>query len=131
MCYIKHNKTLTKKRQFTMQNFKTITKKTTEKIESVHVDVLYACMENAYAQLQVMDPCATGASMYIANANIFAAMQELYASVAHENYVSIESIMEIFGNNITYYDEESIYFFIVEKTAMQKINLRDYVCLHN
>ena len=60
-----------------MQNFKTITKKTTEKIESVHVDVLYACMENAYMQLQVMDPCATGASMYIANANIFAAMQEL------------------------------------------------------
>ena len=114
-----------------MQNFKTITKKTTEKIESVHVDVLYACMENAYMQLQVMDPCATGASMYIANANIFAAMQELYASVAHENYVSIESIMEIFGNNITYYDEESIYFFIDEKTAMKKINLRDYVCLYN
>ena len=114
-----------------MQNFKTITKKTTEKVESVHVDILYACMENAYAQLQVMDPCATGASMYIANANIFAAMQELYASVAHENYVSIESIMEIFGNNITYYDEESIYFFIVQKTAMEKINLRDFVCLHN
>ena len=114
-----------------MQNFKTITKKTTEKIDSVHVEVLYACMENAYKQLQVMDPCATGASMYIANANIFAAMQELYASVAHENYVSIESIMEIFGNNITYYDEESIYFFIVENTAMQKINLREFVCLSN
>ena len=114
-----------------MQTFKTITKKTTEKIESVHVDVLYACMENAYKQLQVMDPCATGASYYIANANIFAAMQELYANYAHENYVSIESIMEIFGNNITYYDEESIYFYIVENTAMQKINLRDFVCLSN
>ena len=114
-----------------MQNFKTITKKTTEKIDCVHVDVLYAIMENAYKQLQVMDPCATGASYYIANANIFAAMQELYANFAHDNYVSIESIMEIFANNITYYDEESIYFFIVENTAMEKFNLRDYACLHN
>ena len=60
-----------------MQNFKTITKKTTEKVESVHVDILYACMENAYAQLQVMDPCATGASMYIANANIFAILEPI------------------------------------------------------
>ncbi len=114
-----------------MQNFKTITKKTTEKIDCVHVDVLYAIMENAYKQLQVMDPCATGASYYIANANIFAAMQELYANFAHDNYVSIESIMEIFANNITYYDEESIYFFIVENTAMEKFNIRDYACLHN
>ena len=115
-----------------MQNFKTITKKTTEKIESVHVDVLYACMENAYMQLQVMDPCATGASYYVANANIFAALQVLYANTVHfKEYCSLESIMEIFGNNITYYDEESIYFYIVENTAMQKIKLQDFVCLSN
>ena len=114
-----------------MQQIKTLTIKTSNKVKSVHVDTLYAIMENAYKQLQVMDPCATGASYYVANANIFAALQELYASVAHENYVSIESIMEIFGNNITYYDEESIYFYIVENTAMQKINLRDFVCLSN
>ena len=114
-----------------MQQIKTLTIKTSNKVKSVHVDTLYAIMENAYKQLQVMDPCATGASYYVANANIFAAMQELYANFAHDNYVSIESIMEIFANNITYYDEESIYFFIVENTAMEKFNLRDYACLHN
>ena len=30
-----------------MQNFKTITKKTTEKIYSVHADAVHAVMENA------------------------------------------------------------------------------------
>jgi hypothetical protein len=115
-----------------MQQLKTLTIKTSNKVKSVHVDTLYAIMENAYKQLQVMDPCATGASYYVANANIFAALQVLYANTVHfKEYCSLESIMEIFGNNITYYDEESIYFYIVENTAMQKIKLRDFVCLHN
>ena len=54
-----------------MQQLKTLTIKTSNKVKSVHVDTLYAIMENAYKQLQVMDPCATGASYYVANANIF------------------------------------------------------------
>ena len=114
-----------------MQNFKTITNKTTTKVESVHVDVLYAVIENCYNSLQVVEADGTSASYFLNSANIFAQLQEVYAENCHNNYVSLASVMEVFANNITYYDEESIYFYIVENTAMQKINLREHVCLYN
>jgi len=115
-----------------MQQIKNITKttKTTEK--SVHLDAVYAVIENCYNNLQVVEYDCTGANYFLASANIFAQLQELYASNMHYNeYVSLQSVMDIFANNITYYDEESLFTDVVKNTALEKINLQDYTCLSN
>ena len=115
-----------------MQNFKTITKKTTTKVESVHVDVLYAVIENCYNSLQVVEADGTSASYFLNSANIFAQLQEVYAENCHNNYVSLASVMEVFANNITYYDEEyGLHESVVENTALAKVKLQDYACLSN
>jgi hypothetical protein len=114
-----------------MQQLKTITVKTSNKVESVHTDTLYAIIENCYNSLQVMEADCTSASYFCASANIFAQLQYLYAENECNDYVSLESVMEIFANNITYYDESSLFESVVENTAMQNINLEKYACLHN
>ena len=116
-----------------MQNIKTITKTTTTKTKSVHVDVLYAVIENCFNNLQVLESDCTASNYFCASANIFAQLQVLYANTAYNNdYVSLESVMDVFANNVTYYDEEySLYESVVENTAMQKIKLQDYACLSN
>ena len=116
-----------------MQQLKTITVKTSNKVESVHVDTLYAVIENCYNSLQVIEADCTSASYFCASANIFAQLQVLYANTAYNNdYVSLQSVMDVFANNVTYYDEEySLYESVVENTAMQKIKLQDYACLSN
>ena len=115
-----------------MQNIKTITKTTTTKTKSVHVDVLYAVIENCFNNLQVLESDCTASNYFCASANIFAQLQELYASTAYNNdYVSLESIMDVFANNITYYDESSMYTSVVENTALQKVKLENYASLSN
>ena len=115
-----------------MQQLKTITKTTTTKVESIHVDALYAVIENCYKSLQVLEADGTSASYFLNSANIFAQLQEVYAENCHNNYVSLESIMQVFANNITYYDEEySLYESVVQNTAMQNVKLQDYTCLSN
>jgi nitrogenase subunit NifH len=115
-----------------MQNIKTITKTTTTKTKSVHVDVLYAVIENCFNNLQVLESDCTAANYFCASANIFAQLQVLYANTAYNNdYVSLESIMDVFANNITYYDERSLYEFVVENTALQKVKLENYASLSN
>jgi len=39
--------------------------------------------------------------------------------------------MQVFANNITYYDESSLYDNCVENTAMQNVKLLDYTSLSN
>jgi nitrogenase subunit NifH len=115
-----------------MQQLKTITKTTTTKTKSVHVDVLYAVIENCYNNLQVLESDCTAANYFCASANIFAQLQVLYANTAYNNdYVSIESIMDVFANNIEFYDESNMYTSVVENTAMQKVKLENYACLSN
>ena len=114
-----------------MQNFKTITKKTTTKVESVHVDVLYAVIENCYNSLQVVEADGTSASYFLNSANIFAQLQMLYVENETNDYVSLQSIMDVFTNNITYYDESSLFEFVVENTAMQNVKLENYTYLSN
>ena len=46
-------------------------------------------------------------------------------------YVSLQSVMDVFTNNITYYDESSLFTQVVANTAMQKVNLNDYTYLSN
>jgi hypothetical protein len=55
----------------------------------------------------------------------------LYCDNETNDYVSIQSVMEIFASNITYYDESSLYTQVVENTAMQKVLLENYVYLSN
>ena len=113
-----------------MQQLKTITKTTTTKVRSVHMDTLYKVITNCYNNLEVVEADCTCASYFLNSANIFAQLQMLYVQNENNDYVSLESVMEVFANNITYYDEEySLYESVVKNTAMQNIKLQDYACL--
>ena len=114
-----------------MQQLKTITKTTTTKTESVHVNTLYTLIENCYNSLQIIEADCTSASYFINSANIFAQLQMLYAENETADYVSLESIMQVFANNLTYIDESSLFTSVVENTAMQNVNLENYVYLSN
>ena len=114
-----------------MQQLKTITVKTSNKVESVHMETLYAVINNCYNSLQIVEADCTSASYFINSANIFAQLQMLYAENETNDYVSLQSVMEVFANNITYYDESSLFTQVVANTAMQKVNLENYVYLSN
>lgn len=114
-----------------MQQLKTITIKTSNKVESVHVDTLYAVIQNCYNSLQVVEADCTGASYFLNSANIFAQLQTLYVENETADYVSLDSVMQVFSNNITYYDESSLYTQVVENTAMQNVQLENYTYLSN
>tara|TARA_B110000444_G_scaffold166305_1_gene155441 strand:+ start:230 stop:619 length:390 start_codon:yes stop_codon:yes gene_type:complete len=114
-----------------MQQLKTITVKTSNKVESVHMDTLYAVIENCYNKLQVVEADCTGASYFLNSANIFAQLQCLYVENECNDYVSIASVMEIFSNNITFYDESCLFTEVAENTALQNINIENYVSMCN
>jgi len=116
-----------------MQQLKTITVTAkTKTVESVHADTVHAVIQNAYNSLQVIEADCTGASYFINSANIFAELQELYATFADStDYVALDSVMQVFANNITYYDESSLYENCVANTAMQNVELLDYTSLSN
>lgn len=115
-----------------MQQLKTITKTTTNKVESVHMETLYKVIENCYENLQVVEADCTSASYFLNSANIFAQLQMLYVENESNNYVSLQSVMEIFANNITFYDEKySLFESVVENTVLQNVNLENYVYLSN
>jgi hypothetical protein len=115
-----------------MQQLKTITVKTSNKVESVHVSTVFAVLENAYNSLQLMEADCTSASYFINSANIYAQLAEVYASFAEcDDYVALDSVMQVFANNITYYDESSLYDNCVDNTAMQNVKLLDYTSLSN
>ena len=115
-----------------MQQLKTITKTTTNKVESVHMETLYKVIENCYDSLQIVEADCTSASYFLNSANIFAQLQMLYVENESNNYVSLQSVMEIFANNITFYDEKySLFTSVVENTAMKNVNLENYTYLSN
>ena len=114
-----------------MQQLTTITNTKTTKVESVHMDTLYAVINNCFNNLQVMEADCTSASYFINSANIFAQLQMLYAQNECNEYVSLQSIMDVFANNITYYDESSLFTQVVKNTAMQKVNLNNFAYLSN
>ena len=114
-----------------MQQLKTVTIKTSNKVESVHVDTLYTIINNCYNNLQVVEADCTSASYFLNSANIFAQLQALYVENECNDYVSIENVMQVFSNNITYYDESSLYTQVVENTAMQNVQLENYTYLSN
>jgi len=116
-----------------MQQIKTINKTTTVAVESVHWETLYAVLQNAYNNLQLMEADGTSSSYFVNSANIYAQLAAVYAAhVDAENYIALSTVMECFTNNITYYDEEySLYESVVANTAMQNIKLLDYTHLSN
>ena len=114
-----------------MQQLKTITKTTTTKTESVHVNTLYTVIENCYNSLQIVEADCTSASYFINSANIFAQLQMLYCENECNDYVSIASVMQVFANNITFYDESCLFTSVVENTAMQNVNIENYISLCN
>ena len=114
-----------------MQQLKTITKKTTTKVESVHMDTLYKVIENCYERLEVVEADCTSASYFLNSANIFPQLQMLYVENETNDYVSLQSIMDVFTNNITFYDESYLFESVVENTAMQNVKLENYTYLSN
>ena len=115
-----------------MQAIKNITQTQTTTVESVHADTVYAVLTNAYNNLQLMEADCTGASYFINSANIYAQLADLYASFAsYDDYVALDSVMQVFANNITYYDESNLYDDCVANTAMQNVKLLDYTSLSN
>jgi len=115
-----------------MQTFKTVTQTQTTQVESVHADTVFAVLENAYNNLTLMEADCTSASYFINSANIYAQLAEVYASFAEcDDYVALDSVMQVFANNITYYDESSLYDNCVDNTAMQNVKLLDYTSLSN
>ena len=117
-----------------MQALKTITKTQTTKTKSIHADALYAVIQNAHAQVAQEIMCAdcTSDSYYIKAANIYAQLLALYAKSYYDSeYYSIDSVMEIFANNITYYDESNLFNNCVKNTALQNVKLSNYVYLSN
>ena len=116
-----------------MQQLTTINKTTTVAVESVHWETLYAVLQNAYNNLQLMEADGTSSSYFVNSANIYAQLAAVYAAhVDAENYIALSTVMECFTNNITYYDEEySLYESVVANTAMQNIKLLDYTHLSN
>ena len=115
-----------------MQQLKTITKKTTTTVDSVHADCVFAVLENAFNNVQLMEADCTSASYFINSANIYAQLADLYASFAStDDYVALDSVMQVFADNIYFYDESSLYDDCVANTAMQNVKLLDYTSLHN
>jgi len=115
-----------------MQQLKAITKTQTTQVDSVHADTVFAVLTNAYNNVTLMEADCTSASYFINTANIYAQLADLYASFAStDDYVALSSVMEIFANNITYYDESDLYENCVANTAMQNVNLLDYTSLSN
>ena len=113
-----------------MQQLKTITKKTTTTVESVHAETVYAVMYNCFRNLAFVDSDCTGSSYYVNSANIFAQLQSLYCSFADStDYTSLDSVMQVFANNITYTDESSLFTQAVENTALENVQLENYVYL--
>ena len=113
------------------QQLKTITVTTSNSVESVHIDCVYTILTNCFNKLQLVEADCTGSNYYINSANIFAQLQSLYVENADNNYVSLQSVMEVFANNITYYDESSLFTQVVENTVLQNVVLENYVYLSN
>ncbi len=113
------------------QQLKTINVQTSNKVESVHVNTLYKVLKNCYKNLQIVESDCTAASYYINSANIFAQLQQLYCENESKDYVSLQSVMQVFANNITYYDESSLFTQVVANTALQNVLLENYVYLSN
>ena len=113
------------------QQLKTITVKTSNKVESVHMETLYTVIENCYNNLQVVEADCTSASYFLNSANIFAQLQMLYVENESNDYVSLQSVMDIFANNITYYDESSLFTQVVKNTVLQNVLIENYVYLSN
>ena len=114
-----------------MQQLKTITIKTSNKVESVHMETLYKVIENCYNSLEIVEADCTSASYFLNSANIFAQLQMLYVENETADYVSIQSVMDVFTNNITYYDESSLFESVVKNTAMKNVNIENYTYLSN
>ena len=115
-----------------MQQLQTITKKTTTSVESVHVDTVYTVLQNCFNKLQMLDADCTGSNYYINSANIYAQLLTLYAAHASNvDFISLKKVMQCFTNNITYVDESSLFTTVVANTAMQNVQLENYVYLSN
>ena len=113
-----------------MQQIQTITKTKTTNTESVHVDTVYCVIQNCFNNLQVLEADCTSASYFINSANIFAQLSTLYAAYADStDFISLQKVMQVFANNITYTDESSLFTTVVQNTAMQNVKLENYTYL--
>ena len=115
-----------------MQNFKTVTKKTTDKIYCVHADNVHAVMENAQTLVAnlMLDYDSTGSGYYVNATQILANLTENYYAYCDDEFISVAEVMESF-NVLTYYDEKHLYDDCVKNTVFEKLDFYDYCSLCN
>ena len=116
-----------------MQAFKTVTRTPAPvAVDSVHYTVAHAVLENAQKAVAnlCLDTDCTGARQYVMYAKVFASLTDCYYSNADDDYVALDDLMQCFAH-LTYYDDSYIYAEIVEGTALEKVDLLEYVYLSN
>jgi hypothetical protein len=115
-----------------MQHFKTITQQQTITQDSVHYEEAHKVLENVQKEIAdtVFDSDCTGARQYIMLANIFASLVQCFYNSDNEEYIALDNLMQCFAH-LTYYDDSYIYDDCVRNTALEKINLLDYVSLNS
>ena len=116
-----------------MQNFKTITKNTTDKIYSVHYTQAHTVLENAQKLVAnlCLDYDSTGSTYYVNATKILANLTEsYYAYCDDDDYISVAEIMQCF-NVLTYYDEKHLYDDCVKNTALANVDFYSYCSLCN
>ena len=80
----------------------------------------------------MLDADCTGSNYYINSANIYTQLLTLYAAHASSvDFISLQSVMQCFANNITYTDESSLFTQVVQNTVLQNVVLENYVYLSN
>ena len=52
-------------------------------------------------------------------------------TITKNTTTTVDSVMQVFADNIYFYDESSLYDDCVANTAMQNVKLLDYTSLHN
>ena len=116
-----------------MQNFKTVTKTTTENVYSVHYTEAHKVLENAQKLVAslCLDYDSTGSSYYVNATKILANLTEsYYAYCDDDDYISGAEIMQCF-NVLTYYDEKHLYDDCIANTAFANVDFYSYCSLCN
>ena len=113
-----------------MQAFKTVTTTHTKSVDCIHYTVAHAVLENAQKQIEdtYFETDCTAWRQYTMLANVFSSLVCCFYEHSNSDYISLQEIMHCF-EHLTYYDDSCIYDDCVRNTALEKINLLDYVHL--
>ena len=97
----------------------------------INNNTFYVIVENAFAQLAIVQQDGSAAHTLLAIANIYASVASLYVNedtFDNANTVSVHDVAKVIANNITYSDQASYFYNCFKNTNIQ-LNINDYACL--